>query len=1019
VIYNRRFFVYSEHEYPMTDTDPRSLHDQLAAIERALRELHGHGPEVRVPLEANAAALRQRLEGQPVLPGPAPDRPAPLEANAAALRQQLADQATLPDPPSKQPDPTVQGQAILTGGHATIMVGVNTGTINYAGDSTTDDQHLIRTYLQSLANRLQQPPIRELAVDLPNVTSPLTLPTAYVPLATTTHRIVAQGPADAAIAYFEHNDPRRDLLPMYHPDTALPDTAIVRVLRDGRQTHRGIGAPAPQLVTLERAVLVTDAMAQHPNLILLGGPGSGKSTMLRHYAWSLARQVLESQNDDPRALPARIPVLLPATQLAQYVQMNPQDSRPVRTMLQTVVQANDAVFRDALLVQLLQNGAICVLLDGLDEVPVSTTVIASRAAVAGALASFAHAYPLVQVVMTCRERAFEGDRSTLQHWPTVLLAPWTLGQIRHAVTAWYQNLEQDGFLAAGQADLLVTTLLQTLTDQAPLRSLAQSPLLLMMMALVLVQDGMLPRDRPQLYERVITLLLGQWDRARNHPDLAQVLDLPGWTSANLRPLIDQLAFTAHETVAATDGRAILARSTVRDAVIEFFRQAGVPDAWSRAERTLDYLDQRSGLLVPDGAADYTFAHLTFQEYAAGCHLVRAMKPVTDVLLQRRHDDRWREPILLGLGAVMVENPSLVNDILLRLLHPTEHGQRKNRKRRYRDLILAGDIAEDRTWEHLRASGMDGARIQDALRAGLVDLLEDTKQPLPVSERARAGFVLGHIDDPRYPVTLAAWKKAVKQTLRGYRHPYFCRVDAGEYWIGSDDGDPDAQPWERPRTKIFLASPFWISRFLITNDQWQAWPHYTDWRHATDENADQSHPNQAVGSVSWNDIMSWCTWLSAEVGGTITLPTVLEWEMAARGPQGLIYPWGNQWKTDHAALGVADVARRRSAYEPPVGCYPNGRSPCGAMDMAGSMWEWTGTLLPYDRLQRRIPAKWLFMMSALHPPSSSDALQCCVIKGAAPPFLESCGRSAFSTYWDYQTFLSSSDRGFRIVLRATG
>jgi formylglycine-generating enzyme required for sulfatase activity len=97
-----------------------------------------------------------------------------------------------------------------------------------------------------------------------------------------------------------------------------------------------------------------------------------------------------------------------------------------------------------------------------------------------------------------------------------------------------------------------------------------------------------------------------------------------------------------------------------------------------------------------------------------------------------------------------------------------------------------------------------------------------------------------------------------------------------------------------------------------------------------------HP---VADVSWHDARAYCEWLSQKTGRPYRLPTEAEWEKAARGTDGRVYPWGDEFDTvkcnsdeDHI-LGTT-----------PVGQYsPGGDSPYGAADMVGNVWEWCSTL----------------------------------------------------------------------------
>ncbi len=116
--------------------------------------------------------------------------------------------------------------------------------------------------------------------------------------------------------------------------------------------------------------------------------------------------------------------------------------------------------------------------------------------------------------------------------------------------------------------------------------------------------------------------------------------------------------------------------------------------------------------------------------------------------------------------------------------------------------------------------------------------------------------------------------------------------------------------------------------------------------------DDSHP---VSSVTWNDAIAFTEWLSKKTGLDISLPTEAEWEYAARGTDGRIYPWGNS-DPDGTRANYADETMQKYfpnleqalthfgindgyAITSPVGSFPAGASPVGALDMAGNLTEW--------------------------------------------------------------------------------
>jgi formylglycine-generating enzyme required for sulfatase activity len=112
-----------------------------------------------------------------------------------------------------------------------------------------------------------------------------------------------------------------------------------------------------------------------------------------------------------------------------------------------------------------------------------------------------------------------------------------------------------------------------------------------------------------------------------------------------------------------------------------------------------------------------------------------------------------------------------------------------------------------------------------------------------------------------------------------------------------------------------------------------------------DNEEWNGDEQPVNGISWYEAMAYAAWLSAQTGEDYRLPSEAEWEKAACGTGGLIYPWGDEPPDEERANFGRNVGRTV-----PVGSYPAGASPYGALDMAGNVLEWTRSVYqdyPYD------------------------------------------------------------------------
>lgn len=131
--------------------------------------------------------------------------------------------------------------------------------------------------------------------------------------------------------------------------------------------------------------------------------------------------------------------------------------------------------------------------------------------------------------------------------------------------------------------------------------------------------------------------------------------------------------------------------------------------------------------------------------------------------------------------------------------------------------------------------------------------------------------------------------------------------------------------EQPQRLVTLPG-FWIYRVPVTVAQFQAFCAETGWSmpHAPEAGWRDDHP---MVNVSWRDAEEYAAWAQA------ALPTEAQWEKAARGTDRRLYPWGDDWRPElcHFAAGEAGTE--------PVGRRPGNASPCGALDLAGNVWEW--------------------------------------------------------------------------------
>ncbi|MBN1428316.1 MAG: SUMF1/EgtB/PvdO family nonheme iron enzyme [Anaerolineae bacterium] len=145
------------------------------------------------------------------------------------------------------------------------------------------------------------------------------------------------------------------------------------------------------------------------------------------------------------------------------------------------------------------------------------------------------------------------------------------------------------------------------------------------------------------------------------------------------------------------------------------------------------------------------------------------------------------------------------------------------------------------------------------------------------------------------------------------------VPAGSFQMGNEQGQPNEKGGERE----YIEQPFWLDRTEVTNAQFGSSGKFPG-------------DNRPRDSVNWFQASQHCENRGAR------LPTEVEWEYAARGPDGLIYPWGNGFTTTKS-INSANPDNQTAD----VGSKPDGVSWVGALDMSGNLWEWVSTIYqPY-------------------------------------------------------------------------
>ncbi|MDD5392878.1 MAG: SUMF1/EgtB/PvdO family nonheme iron enzyme [Thiothrix sp.] len=738
----------------------------------------------------------------------------------------------------------------------------------------------------------------------------------------------------------------------------------------------------------QKPLSALEVLNREQRLVLTGDPGSGKSAFVSYLALCLAGENLKDgranlitltaplpdENGNPQTQeikvegkdepekqelrqrwehPALIPVRLILRDFSASRHFPASDAdanaRCVLDFLHQYLQDNCLEAYRPVLDARLRTGEALVMFDGLDEVPQAGE---RRKRLIACLDAFVKTFASARFLVTCRPYAYDKPEWKLARFAETHLAAFTDGQMIRFIQRWYgSSRDYQGEVAEQRAGKLQAAVLA----RPSLKKLAARPLLLSLIAYLHANRHELPERRADLYERLLELLVDEWEKARFKADdvgkaiaceqhsLAEYLQTG---QDSIRLVLERLAFAAHaqQDQASAQETADIAAGQL---VTELLRE-GKTDL--KPLRLCEYLRDRVGILYQRGGANemdavYTFPHRSFQEYLAAAYLRREEPALFEhhddyeewhevaAHLGKTDPDRWREVVVLAGGIKAQKEPGQVWS-LLDSLHPADNDDTPQQSGW--GLRLAAEIMA----ENVRHTDLSKRqeRIFQRIRHALPEVLPSPL--LKAVERAAIGRYLALIGDPRTEI----------MTVEGME---FVPIPAGKFWMGKGQYDKEGGEWrpETPAGEYNVSYSYRMGKYPVTVAQFRQFVDAPETQAAGfklgNENALRGAANSPVVYVSQQEAMQFCQWLTQHrhdknlLGWDfcITLPDEAEWEKATRGglennpePQRP-YPWGNGISDEHLNYNMA-IGQVTTP-----GIYPQGVSPSGCEDLAGNVWEW--------------------------------------------------------------------------------
>ena len=666
-----------------------------------------------------------------------------------------------------------------------------------------------------------------------------------------------------------------------------------------------------------------------------GNPGSGKSTFCRWLTWLACEGAVPAADVEPPDeyrerwhpnLANRLPVLV---YLREFLHRLPEAGAMSCRDLEAAVAAwldekNAPGMSAELLAAHIERGSALLVFDGIDEVPP-----ARRVALLGALADACEAWTRQgnRVVVTSRPYGLTDVEIRRLGLPHVPIRPLPEALQHLLVRRWFRILSD----TAEGADASAGEMLRQVREQTWLSPLTENPLLLTGMCIVFGDGKGLPEDKYELYDRVADAVLYNRIPDRQRQQLVRA----------------RLAVVAHgmHTGDGLGEARHTPQAEVTDAEIDrMLRAYQEKSAWTEQHvqqigDAREELVTQTGLLLPRGEHHAAFLHLSFQEFLAAQRLADiASDTLLDEFVGRSRRPEWRNTLSFMYGGVLATSTTpergvrLLTDLIGRI-GPDTVGL----------TLVAAEAVEILMRRGLRLA----PAVDERLRAACVAAMRGSAA---AQERALVGAALGRIGDPRFRSD--AWFLP-NDSLLG-----FVEIPEGPFTMGSDKKkDEGAYDDEMPQHEVTLPA-YYIARWPVTVAQFKAFVNDPENGGFVPEDPDcvKGVANHPVVNVSWHEALKYSRWLTGKLRAWDETPEALrrllkgpqgsawqstlaseaEWEKAARGTDGRIYPWGQKADPNRANYGDTGIGGTSA-----VGCFPSDAAYAYAVeDLSGNVWEWT-------------------------------------------------------------------------------